>query len=168
MADDPYARRQVDGREETDEELGERLNREVSELLEGLRVTLPGVQVLFAFLLTVPFSQAWGRTTEFQRTSYFVTLLLVLAASAFLIAPSANHRLLFRQHDDEWLLRTSNRNARIGQVLLGLALTGAALLIGDVLYARSVAYVTAAAALVIIAVLWFVLPLARRAQTQAR
>ena len=167
MSDDPYARRTIDGREETDEELGERLNREVSELLEGLRVTLPGVQVLFAFLLIVPFSQAWGRTTEFQRTTYFVTLLVTLAASAFLIAPSANHRLLFRQHDDEWLLRTSNRNARTGQVLLGFALTGAALLIADVLYSRSVAYVTAVAALVLIAVLWFAMPLARRSRNTA-
>ena len=167
MSDDPYARRTIDGREETDEEHGERLNREVGELLEGLRVTLPGVQVLFAFLLTVPFSQAWGRTTEFQRTTYFVTLLLVLASSAFLIAPSANHRLLFRQHDEEWLLRTSNRNARTGQVLLGLALTGAALLIADVLYSRSVAYVTAVVALVLIAVLWFAIPLARRSRNAA-
>ncbi len=162
MSEDLYARQERDGRRETDEELSERLNREVSELLEGLRVSLPGVQVLFAFLLTVPFTQAWGRTTEFQRTTYFVTLLLVLAASAFLIAPSANHRLLFRQHEDEWLLRVSNRNARTGQLLLALGLATAVLLIADLLYSRNVAYLTAAVAITVIAVLWFALPLRRR------
>jgi len=165
VGDERYAQEQVDGADQGGEERSERLNREVGELLEGLRVALPGVQVLFAFLLTVPFSQAWGRTSDFQRTTYFTTLLLILAASVFLIAPSANHRLLFRQHDDEWLLRTSNRNARIGQVLLGLALTGAALLIADVLYSRTTAYVTAAVALILIAVLWFAMPLARRARS---
>ncbi len=167
MGEEVDTRRDVDGRPDGGEETSERLNREVSELLEGLRVTLPGVQVLFAFLLTVPFTQAWGRTTEFQRTTYFVTLLLVLAASALLIAPSANHRLLFRQGEDEWLLRTSNRNARAGQVMLGLALTGAVMLIADVLYSRTTAYVTAAVAIVVIAVLWFVIPLARRSRSTA-
>jgi hypothetical protein len=167
MGEEVDTRRDVDGRPDGGEEKSERLNREVSELLEGLRVTLPGVQVLFAFLLTVPFTQAWGRTTEFQRTTYFVTLLLVLAASALLIAPSANHRLLFRQGEDEWLLRTSNRNARAGQVMLGLALTGAVMLIADVLYSRTTAYVTAAVAIVVIAVLWFVIPLARRSRSTA-
>ncbi len=167
MGEDVETRRDVDGRPDGGEEQSERLNREVSELLEGLRVTLPGVQVLFAFLLTVPFTQAWGRTTEFQRTTYFVTLLLVLTASALLIAPSANHRLLFRQGEDEWLLRTSNRNARAGQVMLGLALTGAVMLIADVLYSRTTAYVTAAVAIVVIAVLWFVIPLARRSRSTA-
>jgi Ca2+/H+ antiporter len=162
VSEDLYAHQERDGRRETDEELSERLNREVSELLEGLRVTLPGVQVLFAFLLTVPFTQAWGRTTDFQRTTYFITLMLVLAASAFLIAPSANHRLLFRQHDDEWLLRTSDRNTRIGQTLLALALTSASLLIADLLYARTAAYLTAAVCFTLVAVLWFAAPLARR------
>jgi uncharacterized membrane protein len=168
MRSDADDRAQADDEAEGEEDRSERLNREVSELLEGLRVSLPGVQVLFAFLLTVPFTQAWGRTTEFQRTTYFVTLLLVLAASAFLIAPSANHRLLFRQHEDEWLLRVSNRNARAGQLLLGLGLTAAVLLIADLLYSRNVAYATAAAAITVIAVLWFALPLRRRAAGGAR
>ena len=77
----------------------ERLNRQLIELLNELRVAMPGVQVLFGFLLAVPFQQRFEQVSDFQQTVYFVTLLCAAVATAFLIAPSAYHRLMFEQHD---------------------------------------------------------------------
>ena len=82
------------GREETEKE---RLDRNLEQLLGELRVALPGVQVLFAFLLVVPFNQRFADITSFQQTVYFVTLLCATAACACLIAPTAHHRLEFRE-----------------------------------------------------------------------
>src|SRR4051794_39707081 len=91
----------------SDENRSQRINRELMELLNELRVGLPGVQFLFAFLLVVPFQQRGGQTTEFQKDVYFVTLVAAAVATALLIAPAAQHRVLFRQHDKERLLRRS-------------------------------------------------------------
>src|SRR3954454_9659686 len=107
---------------EPDEDRMERINRELIELLNELRVALPGVQVLFAFLLAVPFSQQFAKVNDFQRDVYFVTLALAALSSCFLIAPSSQHRLLFRMQDKERLLIRSNRYAVVGLVLLGVAL----------------------------------------------
>src|SRR4051794_3219075 len=82
-----------------DQEEQERLNRQLLELLNELRVALPGVQVLFAFLLAVPFQQRFTQTTPFERYVYLVTLLASAAATAFLIAPTGYHRLLFQRGD---------------------------------------------------------------------
>ena len=87
-----------------DESHEERVNRELIELLNELRVALPGVQVLFAFLLAVPFSQRFADTTELQRDTFMVALLSTLAGSVFLIAPTAYHRIRFRDRDKEALL----------------------------------------------------------------
>src|SRR5215210_7713033 len=95
-----------DGRNETEKE---RLDRNMNELLQELRVALPGVQVLFAFLLTVPFQQGFVRATPFQKDVYLVTLLLTALASALLMAPSAYHRLEFRQDDKKHIVWVSNR-----------------------------------------------------------
>ena len=81
------------GRDESEQE---RLDRNLSELLQELRVALPGVQVLFAFLLTVPFQQGFTRITPFQERIYFVTLLCTAISAAMLISPSAYHRMNFR------------------------------------------------------------------------
>src|SRR5437764_5244862 len=86
----------------------ERIDRELIELLNELRVALPGVQVLFAFLLTVPFTQRFGHTTAIERDIYFVTLILAALSCVLLIAPSSQHRLLFRKRDKEALLLRSN------------------------------------------------------------
>ena len=102
--------------EETHEE---RVNRELIELLNELRVALPGVQVLFAFLLAVPFSQRFAETTELQRDTYMAALLSTLAGSVFLIAPTAYHRIRFRDRDKEALLRISNVFAIVGIGLPG-------------------------------------------------
>jgi amino acid transporter len=116
-----------------DEEHGERLDRELIELLNGLRVVLPGIQVLFAFLLTVPFTQRFDRITTDQRSVYFAAFLCAAMASLFLIAPSAYHRLRWRQRDKERLLRTANTFAIAGLAFLALAVTATVFLVTDLL-----------------------------------
>jgi O-antigen/teichoic acid export membrane protein len=140
----------------------ERVNRELIELLNELRVALPGVQVLFAFLLTVPFSNGWKRITEFQKDVFVAAILCTTVSTAFLIAPSAHHRILFRGHDKERLLFTANRLAIIGIAFLALAMSATLLLVIDVVYDRTWAAVIAAAAAGMFAVLWYGLPLWRR------
>ena len=133
----------------------------MSELLQELRVALPGVQVLFAFLLTVPFTQRFAQITPFQQNVYFVTLLCSAAATLLLIAPAAHHRIEFRQHDKEHLVKVSTRFALAGTVALALAMTGAVLLVTDVLFKATVTAITVAAVAGAFAVLWYALPLLR-------
>src|SRR5881394_1531035 len=104
----------MDETERGDETPKERADRELIELLNELRVVLPGVQVLFAFLLAVPFANGWTRVTDLQRDVFFVAFLCTAAASILLIAPSAYHRLRWREGDKEQMLETSNRLAIAG------------------------------------------------------
>jgi len=122
---------QAQRRHESEEE---RLDRNLDELLQGLRVALPGIQVLFAFLLVVPFQQGWATVSHFEQTVYYVTLLLTAGASVCLIAPTARHRMRFRELDKEWIVKTSNRLAIAGLALMGAAICGALLLITSVVY----------------------------------
>jgi uncharacterized protein DUF6328 len=146
------------GREETDQE---RVDRNLVELLGELRVALPGVQVLFAFLLVVPFNDRFADVTAFQEGVYFVTLLCAAAASVCLIAPSVHHRIQFRTQDKEHIVLVANRFAIVGLTFLAVAMTGAILLITDVLFATAVAVVAAAAVALGFAVVWYALPLRR-------
>jgi high-affinity Fe2+/Pb2+ permease len=137
------------------------------ELLDELRVALPGVQVLFAFLLTVAFSQGFVKMTVLQRNVYFGTFLATASATAFLMAPSAFHRLRWRQQDKERLLTFGNRMAITGIALLAVSICGAVFVISDVLFDPSIAVSIAAVAAALFAGLWFVLPLARAARNDA-
>jgi hypothetical protein len=148
-----------DGRDESPEE---RADRNLNELLQELRVALPGVQILFAFLLTVPFAQGFTRLDDFQRDLYFGVLMSTAVSTALLIAPTANHRLLFRLRDKENLVLLSNRLAIAGLVVLIVSLTGAVLLIADVLFqSPAPALYTAAIGLVLV-LTWVVMPVIRR------
>ena len=146
----------------------ERVDRELIELLNELRVALPGVQVLSAFLLTVPFSSRFPDLTDGQRTIYFITFLLSLVALTCLMAPSTYHRIRFRDGDKDRMLRTSNRFAIVGTALLALAMGFVALLVGDLLYGVGVAVVVASVLLGFMAWCWFGLPLLRKAEDHAR
>src|SRR4029079_17337514 len=115
----------------------ERVDRELIELLNELRVALPGVQVLFAFLLTVPFSNGWRRITDFQKDVFVAAILLTAVSTALLIAPSAHHRLLFRSKDKEYLLFTANRLAIAGIGFLALAMSATILLVIDVVFQKT-------------------------------
>jgi len=153
MADRPSGR---------DESEAERLDRNLSELLQELRVALPGVQVLFAFLLAVPFQQNFTKISEFEKKVYFATLLLTALSAALLIAPSAYHRITFRYQQKHRLVFISNRLAIAGLATLALAMTCAIMLITDVLFGTVATIITVAVALAMFIVLWAVLPLKRR------
>jgi uncharacterized membrane protein YiaA len=149
---------------ETDEQ---RVDRNLLELLNELRVALPGVQVLFAFLLIVPFSQGYAEVTGLQEKVYFVTLLCTAAASLFLIAPSVHHRIEFREQDKEHLVLVANRMAIIGLFFLALAMVGVVFLITDVLFGAAATVAVTAAATLAFAVVWYGIPI-RRKLTRAR
>lgn len=147
------------GREESE---AERLDRNLGELLQELRVALPGVQVLFAFLLAVPFQQEFTKISEFEKKVYFATLLLTALSAALLIAPSAYHRLTFRYQQKHRLVFVSNRLAIAGLAALALAMTCAILLITHLLFGTVTTVVVIAAVLTMFVLLWVVLPLRRR------
>jgi Family of unknown function (DUF6328) len=147
------------GREETK---SERIDRELIELLNELRVALPGVQVLFAFLLTVPFAQGFTTTTSFQRDLFFAVLSATAISAALLIAPSAWHRLLFRQKDKEHMLLASNRLTIAGLFFLALAMVGAVMLIADFVFSPALTIVAGAIAVALFGMLWAAIPLIRR------
>jgi Family of unknown function (DUF6328) len=146
----------------SDEPTSERLNRELIELLNELRVALPGVQVLFAFLLTVPFSNRFSTITSAQRGLYFATLLGTTIATAMFMAPTAYHRIRFRQGDKERMLTVSNAFAILGIAFMGLSITLALALISDLLFGAGVAIAVGAGAFLLMTALWFAYPLARR------
>ena len=147
-----------------DESQGERLNRELIELLNELRVALPGVQILFAFLLTVPFASRFERVTPFQKDTYLVAFLFATAGSVFLIAPTAYHRLRWRQRDKELMLRISNALAVAGTICLAIGMTASVLFVTDFLFPRALAFTVTAGAGILFATFWYALPLTRRAQ----
>jgi predicted membrane channel-forming protein YqfA (hemolysin III family) len=149
---------------ENEESRDERLDRELIELLNELRVLLPGVQVLFAFLLTVPFTNRFSSITNEQRQVFFATFLCTTAATALLIAPSAYHRLRWRQHDKEQMLATANRLSIGGMVFLTLALVGASYLVADLLFHATAAVLVTATVAGFFAWFWWGLPLLRRLQ----
>jgi hypothetical protein len=144
----------------------EQQDRELIELLNELRVALPGVQVLFAFLLGVPFTQRFGQVTELQRDVYFLTFLCAAVATALLIAPSAYHRLEWRLGDKEHLLVVSNRLAISGTIFLALAISGAVFVVTDMLFDAPSAALVAALTAALFGWLWYGLPLLRRSHLQ--
>jgi hypothetical protein len=150
--------------EEGGESRKERIDRELMELLNELRVALPGVQFLFAFLLVVPFQQRGADLTDFQRDVYFATLLAAAVATGLLIGPAAQHRVLFRQHDKEALLRRSNRSAFLGLTVLALAIVGAVLLVTDVVFDLTLAWVTAVVVGLFLVWWWIAVPYWLRAR----
>ena len=143
----------------------EQLDRELIELLNELRVVLPGVQVLFAFLLTVPFTQRFADGTSLQRDVYFMTFLTAAASTALLIAPSAYHRLNWRQGDKEHILVVSNRLAIAGTVFLALAITGTVFVVTDVIFEATSAALLAGGTAAFFGWFWYGMPLIRRARS---
>jgi hypothetical protein len=143
----------------------ERVNRELIELLNELRVALPGVQIMFAFLLAVPFTQRFGRVTDLQKEAFMVALLCTLAGTVFLIAPSAFHRIRFRDRDKEALLRIGNVFAIVGLVFLALGMTAVVFLVTDLLFRATLTALVTAVTAGLFAGVWFALPLLRKAQS---
>jgi hypothetical protein len=139
-------------------------DRQMIELLNELRVALPGVQILFAFLLTVPFSGRFEKLTGFQRDVYYVTLIATALSAACLIAPSAAHRLRFHQGEREWLVESANQLMITGLVFLAVALGFSVLLITDIMFEGARVWIYTGAVWAIVIGLWFVRPLVRHLQ----
>src|SRR5262245_9806994 len=148
-----------------EESSAERANRELIELLNELRVAITGVQVLFAFLLTVPFTQRFEDLTSAERRVYYLAVLTTAAATLFLIAPTAHHRLRFRAGVKEPLLHVANAFALVGVAFLAIAITLVVYLITDMLYDATAAAVAAACLAGAFVIVWLVVPIAYRPKT---
>jgi len=145
--------------EKTGENEHERRVRELAELLQELRVVLPGVQVLLAFLLTVPFSARFESVSQLQQVVFFGTLVCTAVSTGLLMAPSAHHRLLWRQQAREHRLQMANRLTITGIVLLIPGIVGAMFVISDMLFGSVAAATTTATISLFLVYVWFVMPL---------
>lgn len=144
------------------------LDRNWNEMLQELRVAQTGVRILFAFLLTVPFTAGFGDFTPLQRTVYLGILECAMGSIVLLLTPVALHRQLFRRGERRWLVETANHLARAGLVLLAAANGGATWLVVDVVVGRTAAFVVAAPVALLVIGLWIALPaLLRRSRTRA-
>jgi hypothetical protein len=153
------------GRTESEEE---RADRNLSDLLQELRVALPGVQVLFAFLLTVPFTNRFDDLTSFQEKLYFGVLIAVALATVLLVAPTIGHRILFRRQQKEWIVTLSNNLALAGMALLAVSMCGAIALISDFLFSATTAIISTVAMAAAFIGFWFAGPIIRRAKLPPR
>ena len=151
-----------DGARDDEEAPDERLNRELIELLNELRVALPGAQVLFAFLLTVPFSDRFQDLTGSQRAFYFAAFVGTTIATGLFMAPTAYHRIRFREGDKERMLRTSNRFAIVGIGFLALSVTMAVVLTADLLFGLATAVLVGLATFAFLVWVWFAIPVTRK------
>ena len=137
-------------------------DRQMIELLNELRIALPGVQILFAFLLTVPFTQRFPDLTAFEHDVFYVTLLATVLSTSCLIAPSAAHRLRFHQRDREWLVESANTLLIAGLAFLAIAMGAAFLLITHLLFDGVRVWIYSVLVWAAIFGLWFGRPLIRR------
>jgi presenilin-like A22 family membrane protease len=144
------------------ESKAERLDRELMELLQELRVVLPGVQVLLAFLLTAPFQQRFASLPGSLRNAFFAAIVCATLATVLLIAPSAHHRLRWRAGEKERILRIGNQMALWGTVFLAAAIVLALYVVTNVLFTSELALATAVVAVLVFAGIWYVLPLLGR------
>lgn len=140
----------------------ERLDRNTLELVQEVRVAAVGIQVLFAFLLVVPFNTGWKRVTTFDRYDYFVTLVCIAIAAALLIAPPIHHRLLFRHRQKGYLVEVGNRLVIIAMAFLTVGFTGIMVLISHVVFGTATAAVAGAFAAIFLGGTWFAVPLNHR------
>src|SRR5215204_5909221 len=146
----------------------ERCDRHLAELMQEVRVAQTGVQVLFGFLLTVPFTVRFDALSSGQRRLFFATLAMAGAAAMLLITPTAQHRILFRCGDKPNLIRQANRYAIAGLVCVALAMVGAFALVADVVFSETFAALAAGIAASACAWCWYGQPLLRRRELHAR
>jgi uncharacterized protein DUF6328 len=138
------------------------INRNWTELIQELRSTQTGVQVLTGFLLTVPFSDRFDTLDDVQRTAYLLVLSGAVAATAAILSPVAYHRILFRRGRRPWLVTTANKVARVGLVLVALTTCGVVFLTFDLAIGRTGGVTASIVAFVGYLVLWVAIPLRAR------
>jgi Family of unknown function (DUF6328) len=144
---------------ETDKD---RLNRNLDQMLQELRVVITGVQVLFAFLLAVPFSTRFVRVDQFERVVFFIALLFAALAVVLLLAPSIQHRILFRHEQKHYLVENGNRLVIAGMSSLAISMTLALVLVAHFLYGIWSAAIVGGGAVIAYGAIWYAMPLARR------
>ena len=149
-------------RQDDHEDPRRRREREFGELLQELRVMLPGVQFLFAFLLTVPFSNTFAKVTTPERGVFFVALIAAAAATVFFMATPSNHRVRWREHDRERMLHVANRNTIVGTALLAIAMTASMYVVTSFIFELGAGVATAAAIAALIGIVWYLVPIAMR------
>jgi hypothetical protein len=149
-----------------DETADQRRNRQLAELLNELRVALPGVQMLFGFLLAVPFSQRFGQVSANERGLYYAAFAAAAGASVCFIAPTAFHRIVWQHGEKAVLLRISSTLAIVGTVFLAAAITCVMVFITSYLYGSSQAALAGAVLLAALVSLWYILPLAYRLRSR--
>lgn len=145
----------------------ETLDRNTIELLNELRVVATGIQVMFGFLLIVPFNTGFRHISQFERDVYFATLLTVAASAVLLMSPTAHHRILFRHHEKPYLIRVGNRLAIVAMALLAVGFTGILVLVSDVVLGGAVPAVVGVLTAGWTTGVWFGLPLVRRLQERS-
>ncbi|MGH3496092.1 MAG: DUF6328 family protein [Nocardioidaceae bacterium] len=150
-------------RDDSPESESGRLNRNWIELLQELRVTQTGIQILTGFLLTLPFQQRFATLDGTQRVVYLAVLSLSVLTTCLLVAPVSFHRIVFRKHERVWLISAADHAARAGLITLAATFVGVVWLVFDVVEGRVASTVAGAVALVIFAGLWWVIPLASSA-----
>ena len=137
----------------------QRIDRNWNELLQELRVTQTGVQILFAFLLTLPFQSSFNRVSSFDRILYLVVISLVTTSTVLNLAPVIAHRVLFRRRQKDILLNAGDAFARMSFVTLGLALIGAVAFVVDLVSGHLIGLVFAGGASLLVLALWVGFPL---------
>src|SRR6478735_3751585 len=147
---------------ERDENEAERLDRNFGEQLQELRIVQAGVQILFAFLLTIPFQQRFSQLTDLQRTIYVTTLLSVAISTLVFMAPVAMHRMLFREGLKDFVVRRTDRLIGTGLFFLVVGIVGGVVLVLDVLLSHTTAFWIGGGLAVLAAALWVALPLSQR------
>ena len=145
-----------------DEPGSERLGRNLTDLLNELRVAGTGIQVMLAFLLVVPFNAGWKDASVFDRWVYFTALLSIAIAAVLLIAPSVHHRLLFRQRKRAYLVRVGTSLAIVAAAFLAVGLTAILVLVSNVVFGTIAAVAVGTGAAIVVTLVWFALPLHRR------
>jgi hypothetical protein len=147
-----------DPNDDRNETFTERMDRNWDELLQELRVTQTGTQILTGFLFTIPFQQAFSSLDAYQKDLYLVLVVLAVLATALIVAPVSMHRVLFRKRLKPQLVSAANIFARGGLVVLALVLAGGAMLLFDVVSTRQIGWVVGAASLVVLFGCWWVVP----------
>jgi Family of unknown function (DUF6328) len=150
------------GDPDRDESREERLDRNTTELISEMRVAAIGIQVMFAFLLVVPFNAGWKQVSAFERDVYFVALLCIATAAVLLIAPTIHHRLLFRQRQKGYLVELGTKLVIVAMAFLAVGLVAILVLLSDFLFGGLAAVIVGFGGALLVGTLWFAVPLHRR------
>jgi uncharacterized protein DUF6328 len=150
------------------EDESERNSRRLIELLQEVRVATAGVQILFGFLLAVPFSQGFDKISSFDKDVYLVVLICTALSSALLISPTALHRLLYRRGHKAEIVRFAGNMTIAGLVLLAVAMVGVVLLLTNVIFGAAAAIAVTVPVALVFATTWFVVPLVMRGEKDER